>query len=124
MEKIYTAEEIRNRHKEPSLLPPVIANLLSGKTAIFHEAAGTVWLRVNSDVTSSDVNHGWERWESKNKFAPIKEDYKSWIIPSSRNGVYEVILRHGVFSCSCAGFGFRRKCSHIEQAKNIYSKES
>ena len=31
---------------------------------------------------------------------------------------YTVKLSEGVYSCTCPGYGFRRKCRHITEIKN------
>lgn len=35
---------------------------------------------------------------------------------------YIVTLKDGKYSCDCVGYGFRRKCSHIEKVKKIKEK--
>ena len=42
----------------------------------------------------------------------------SWSVKGSKGNIYTVKLSQGVYSCSCPGYGFRRKCRHIAEIKN------
>jgi hypothetical protein len=44
---------------------------------------------------------------------------KTWSIEGSKGNLYSVKLSDGVYTCSCPGFGFRRKCRHIKEIKNV-----
>jgi hypothetical protein len=39
----------------------------------------------------------------------------SWQVTGSKGSSYIVSLRQGQWSCSCPGFGWRRKCKHIDE---------
>jgi hypothetical protein len=59
--------------------------------------------------------------EVKNTFKyKIKEQasvYPNWKVVGSKGDVYTVELVGTKYQCSCAGFKFRHKCSHIESVK-------
>jgi hypothetical protein len=42
----------------------------------------------------------------------------SWQVQGSKGNTYTVRVRAGQWFCSCPGFGFRRKCRHIEETRN------
>jgi hypothetical protein len=43
------------------------------------------------------------------------------VLSSDRKTQHTVSLQGGKFSCDCVGFGFHRKCSHIEELYNKYT---
>jgi hypothetical protein len=114
-EKIYTKEEIRSMKRGPSLFPPIIANFISGRTMIFHDKDGGS-VRIADDVTPDDSTHIWVRLP-ENRETKLFTGDAQYDIPSSKGSSYTVMLNRGQWTCSCPGFGFRRKCRHIETAK-------
>jgi hypothetical protein len=40
-----------------------------------------------------------------------------WAVVGSKGAHYTVRANHGRYTCTCPGFGWRRKCKHIEQVK-------
>lgn len=94
------------------VLPPVIVNLPSGRHAVY---PGGGWHPISSDVTLEDVQSRWTRWQPSGQQEQAKSD--QWHVSGSKGDQYTVALDGGRWSCSCAGFGFRRKCSHIDKIK-------
>ena len=43
---------------------------------------------------------------------------RSWAVKGSKGNEYTVSVTDGQWSCTCAGFGFRRKCRHIKEIKD------
>ena len=97
--------------KIKSFLPPTLLDLPSGRFAVF----GSNWIRVPNSITFEDVRAAWI--PDRPKKAIFKPG--SWQIKSSKgNASYTVDFKGGVWSCTCSGFGFRRKCRHIDQVKS------
>lgn len=45
-------------------------------------------------------------------------EINAWEVPSSKKGSYTVTRSGKHFSCSCAGFQFRKSCKHILQIQS------
>lgn len=120
MEKVYTRNEIRSMKRGPSLYPPVIVNFLTGRTMIFHDKEGGS-VRIADDVTYEDGDSIWVRLPENRETQVFKGDAQ-YDIPGSSGLPYTVILNRGQWTCSCPGFGFRRKCRHIETAKQKHTQ--
>ena len=43
---------------------------------------------------------------------------QNWAVKGSKGNTYKVSVTDGQWSCTCAGFGFRRKCRHIKEIKD------
>lgn len=99
----------------PSLFPPIIANMYNGRVMLFHDKQGGS-VRVTADVNWEDSSSIWVRLPEKpeNKAFTSEAQYE---IPGSKGLPYTVTLNRGQWNCSCPGFGFRRKCKHVELAK-------
>lgn len=99
-----------------STLNPTVITVSSGTYAV----AGSLWLPVPAGTTINDI-----KWipERAPRIPIVTAEIKVYKIPSS-NGKdsYEVKFEHGQWTCECPGFGFRRKCKHIEKAK--YEKQN
>jgi hypothetical protein len=115
MEKIYTRKEILSMKRGPSLFPPIIVNFISGRTMIFHDEQGGS-VRITEDVTPDDSTAIWVRLPEKREAKTFTGEAQ-YEIPGSKGLPYTVTLNRGQWNCSCPGFGFRRKCKHVEIAK-------
>lgn len=96
-----------------SFLPPTLITFPSGTYAI----SGSQWIPVPASTTFKEVQEAWVPMKS---FAPehTSSVYKEFTVPSSDGkSNYTVSFKDGMWSCTCTGFGFRRKCKHIDQAK-------
>ena len=51
------------------------------------------------------------------EIAPVAGE-KTWSVKGSTGSIYTVKLAGGSYSCSCAGFGYRRKCRHITEIRD------
>jgi hypothetical protein len=116
MEKVYTKEEILAMKRGPSLYPPIIVNFLSGRSMIFHDVGGTT-VRIAEDVTPEDSSAIWVRLPHPDSNAQVSDNVE-YQISGSKGTSYTVTLHSGQWSCDCQGFGFRRQCRHINEAKN------
>ena len=92
--------------------PSIIPMPLRGKT---YAVGGDVWLEVPNGTTLAEVSQymvfkGYKRTETQESW--------SWTVEGSKGKVYVVKLSNeGVWSCTCPGYGFRRRCNHIENTK-------
>ena len=92
--------------------PPTLVN--SPRTGIRYVIGDGKWVEVPPETTREDMSK-WFTWE------PYKaqEDATagSWQVVGSTGTKYTVKRAKGAYSCSCPGFGWRRKCKHVEQIK-------
>lgn len=120
MEKIYNTEEIKQLPKKVSLMPPSIVNTVDKRFAVFTGNNGN-WINIDKTVTLDDLYTIWQRWEptkSQEEKRLEIEKPRTWeILASNKKSFYKVQLYQGKFSCSCVGFGYYKKCKHIEEAK-------
>jgi len=110
---IHSKQQVRSMRRGESLFPPIIVNFITGRTMIFHDAEGGS-IRVAEDVTAEDANAIWIRRQFKQRVFNGDAQYQ---IASSSGSTYTVTLQNARWSCTCAGFGFRKRCRHLEQAK-------
>ncbi len=92
-----------------SLFPPGIVHLPSGTFVIADK-----WYRAPADTKLEDIRKLWTKLVTSSQ--PTTPDLIIEIV-GSKGDVYAVQFGRGGPSCTCAGFGFRRKCSHIDKAK-------
>ena len=97
---------------EVSIPPAVFSSVVSGKT---YAVAGDVWVEVPEGTTFDDLPR-YVAYKPR-EVAPVPGE-NSWSVKGSKGNVYAVKLSEGVYSCSCPGYGFRRKCRHITEIKN------
>lgn len=112
---IYNKETIKSLPVHTSLMPPCIADLITGRKAVFSMGGPTI--DIDESVTIEDVMKRWKRWESDSRKKAKEVGYKEWTVEGKKTN-YLVTLENGNYSCTCPGFRFRGKCKHIEQIKN------
>ena len=87
---------------------------VGGKTFV----AGGFMEEVSDGITMQEVNQLYPRA----KFVPpvvTKQETKEYQVVSSKGDKhYTVTYRNDSYSCSCPGYGWRRKCRHIESVKS------
>ncbi len=96
---------------------PGIFKGLDGQTYV---VAGSIegtkggWLPVPPDTTLETVGR-YVEWVKPDVESAIPD---KWIIQGSKGDNYTVRrTQTGQWTCTCAGFGFRRKCRHITETK-------
>ena len=100
-----------------SFMPPIIIKSpLDGQLLA---VAGDQWFVIDENITLDYLKSIWTRVVGGK---PIEEKRitgkKEFTVTSSRTGeVYLVSFGTSGSHCTCAGYGFRRKCSHIEKIK-------
>jgi hypothetical protein len=91
-------------------VPPCLADTASGRYAI----GGSTWIKVPADTTFDDLDR---YMVCKRPESPSDGSEGVWAVVGSKGASYTVRAVQGRYSCTCAGFGWRRKCKHIEQVK-------
>ena len=93
-------------------MPPALYRSISGVT---YAIAGSVWIEVPDGTTLDEVS---DYMVFKPRQALADHDEKNWTVKGSKGNFYTVRLKGGQYTCTCAGFGWRRKCRHITEIKN------
>lgn len=103
--------------KFTSLLPPIVAKTPYGKYLVITGTTHAGWYPIDDGFDYNQAIKGWTRWAVSTKEVQPTNDKKWKIANSKNNGFYLVSFNRGVWNCDCPGFGFRRKCRHIDEAK-------
>ena len=93
--------------------PPMLYTDSSGqKLAI----SGQHWIEVPDDMTLDRVG---EYMVVDDRFTPPQlAEVLTYDVVGSKGDTYTVTNDRGNWTCTCAGFGFRRKCRHITEIKD------
>ena len=93
--------------------PPMLYTDNSGqKWAI----SGQHWIEVPDDMTLDRVG---EYMVVDDRFTPPQlTEVLTYDVVGSKGNTYTVTNDRGAWTCTCAGFGFRRKCRHITEVKD------
>ncbi len=90
----------------------------STRTGKRYAVSGDVWIEVPDNTTREDLPK-YMLWESSNiNLSLERSDARSWEVEGSKGKVYTVRESQGQWSCTCAGFMYRRKCRHIEEQRS------
>ena len=93
-------------------MPPAI---FRARTGTLYGIAGSVWVEVPEGTTLADLS---QYMVHKPREIASDAGEKTWSVKGSTGNLYSVRLTEGVYTCSCPGFGFRRKCRHIKEILN------
>jgi hypothetical protein len=93
-------------------VPPAI---FTSHRGIRYGIAGSIWVEVPEGTTLDDLS---AYMVYKPRKASVIPGENSWRVKGSKGNIYTVKLSQGIYSCSCPGYGFRRKCRHIEEIKD------
>ena len=88
--------------------------LFTSHTGIRYGIAGSVWVEVPAGITLEELSEYMVY--TPRESAPVAGE-KTWSVKGSKGDTYAVKLSDGSYSCTCPGFGFRRKCRHIEEKR-------
>ena len=92
--------------------PPVLSTGASGQK---YAICGSVWLPVPAETTRAELPM---YMVCERKPSPSEESEGSWQVEGSKGNTYKVRRSaQGVWSCTCAGYGWRGNCKHITQRK-------
>ncbi len=99
------------------LLHPAIVNLPSGRYLVINSSnTDDGWYEVDDSFTIEKALKLWEK-KSTTQVSKPANDWVWKVENSKKNGYYTVTFDKAGWSCDCTGFGFRRKCRHIDEAK-------
>lgn len=112
-EIIYSKQQIRSMRRGESLYPPIIVNFGLGRRMIFHDKPGSS-IRIAEDVTADDAVFIWIKRQFKQRIVNGDAQYQ---ITGSSGSTYTVTVHNDRWSCSCSGFVFRKRCKHLDIAK-------
>ena len=107
-------DTIKTHRRIKSHMAPGIAQTLNKRWMVFSGPDGG-WFEISNDVTLDDVNKLW-----LNEIDKSENDTnlsKTVSVKGSGKNSYKVVFKNNSVSCSCPGFGFRKKCKHIDIAK-------
>ena len=94
-------------------IPPLIYNRYDGKRFAI---SGQHWIEVPDDMTLDRVG---EYMVVDDRFTPPQlAEVLTYDVVGSKGNTYTVTNDRGNWTCTCAGFGFRRKCRHITEIKD------
>jgi hypothetical protein len=89
--------------------------LFTSHTGIRYGIAGSVWIEVPDDITLDELSE-YMVYKPR-EITPVVGE-KTWSVKGSKGNTYTVKLVGGSYSCSCAGFGYRRRCRHITEIRD------
>ena len=92
-------------------MPPA---LFTNADGIRYAIAGSAWVEVPPETTFDELSK-YMTYKPREIKRPAGE--KVWQVEGSKGNIYTVKLSDGVYTCTCPGFSFRRKCRHIEGVK-------
>jgi hypothetical protein len=103
--------------KIQSFMPPII--IKSPHTGKPLAVAGDQWFAIDETITLDYLRSIWTRTVGGKAVEEKKNiEKKEFQVTSSRTGeVYTVSFGVSGTHCTCAGYGFRRKCTHIDKIK-------
>ena len=93
-------------------MPPAI---FTSHRGICYGVAGSVWVEVPEGTTLDQLS-AYMVYKPREVVPTVGEN--SWSVKGSKGNIYTVKLSQGAYSCTCPGYGFRRKCRHITEIKN------
>jgi hypothetical protein len=118
MSKVYTKQEVRMLRRGPSMYAPVIVNFVTCKKMLFHDEQGGS-IEIADDVDIQDALAIWIPYQ-----IPVKEAGTTsmrYAIKSESGSTYNVTIENDKWSCTCSGFLFRKRCKHLDIAKEKHN---
>jgi len=116
--KTYSKQEVRMLRRGPSLYAPVIVNFVTCKKMLFHDAEGGS-IEIADDVDVEDALAIWIPYQPSKQVA--SPGVTSYSIAGSSGSTYTVTVHNDRWSCSCSGFVFRKRCKHLDIAKENHN---
>ena len=98
-----------------NLNPAIFKSPSTGKTYVV--AGNQPWIEVPEGTTLDEVQ--WVSTYKPDK-GPLETREETFVVEGSKGNKYTVKqAKNGLWNCTCAGFGFRRKCKHVTNCKLI-----
>lgn len=97
--------------------PSIFRSVVTGK----RYAVGGEWVEIPEDVTRGTLDQ-WMVWSATLPKKNVPND-KVWEVKGSKGSTYTVSRKSGAWSCTCAGFKWRRDCKHMEAKKQECQNE-
>ena len=96
--------------KIKSYWPPILVSL-SNKVYVMPG-----WIEVPIETTMAEIRKCWVDISP----VPIKviPPIEKSVLSSNGKKTYTVSYKNDQWTCNCVGFGFRRKCKHINEIKD------
>ena len=78
--------------------------------------SGQHWVEVPDTLTLDRVDEYMV--VAEREAAPQLAEVRTYEVQGSKGDTYAVTDHGGTWTCTCPGFGWRRKCKHVEAQKN------
>tara|TARA_B100000941_G_scaffold254540_1_gene202782 strand:- start:174 stop:665 length:492 start_codon:yes stop_codon:yes gene_type:complete len=78
--------------------------------------SGQNWIEVPDDTTFEDLDR-YMVVRQRSDTSPVAE-VRTYDVEGSKGNTYTVTDHGGTWTCTCAGFGWRRKCRHIREVRD------
>tara|TARA_B000000557_G_scaffold211467_1_gene177513 strand:+ start:541 stop:858 length:318 start_codon:yes stop_codon:yes gene_type:complete len=93
--------------------PPMLYTDMQGRK---WAVSGQHWLEVPHDMTLDRVD---KYMVVDQRFTPAQSpDVRTYEVQGSTGSTYTVTQDGDTWTCTCPGFGWRRKCRHITELKD------
>ncbi len=92
--------------------PPILSR--SSVNGQLYAISGDVWVPVPDGTTREDLPRYMVVKRPEAAVSPLSD---SWQVQGSKGNTYTVRSQGGQWTCTCAGFGWRRKCRHVAEKK-------
>lgn len=97
--------------------PPSIFNV-GGRSYTSTEKG---WMQVPKDTSLAELKNSWTDTSIKTKKVGVAKVEEFEVISTGKVAKSYIVKNdNGDWSCTCPGYGFRRKCRHIEDTKKSF----
>lgn len=113
-------KDFKKNFKIEGWLPPTtLTSVVDGKK---YAISGGNWIHIPNDMTYEEVCAGFidlrPTLRREKNLGDVYKEVKS----SKGKATYKVSYKNSSWNCTCSGFSFRRKCSHVDGVKKDLKK--